>query len=433
MLTGYFWGEFAWGNGWTWDAEEVSRARLSDDIVDLLSARIGDLSDRTQTALEIGACIGSSFTLALLATVSSEDPVLVAKDLWEALQRGLLRVVGDAYKYIDRLDPSASGNESPPEIRYYFVHDKIQHAAYIRLDPSRRRLTHLRIGRLLRDQTHPNELGELVFRITTHLNASIALVTDRGERVRLAELNLLAGRRAKRSIAYNSAVTHLRTGIELLPEEQWESCYELAFSLRRELMESLHLAGDIENALELFRPLVQRAKSVLQKAEVYTLKAALESYRKQNELAVATALEGLKLLGVGLPTKATRGAAVVELARVRFAQRFRGPAQLTNLGDLDNPRKHLILHLMMSVVPAAYFIDTKLGAIYMLRIAGISMREGLTDAAAFGFAGYGLVLVGVLGAYHEAYEFGKLALALNERFRNQWLDVKLDFVVGFFI
>ncbi len=420
-------------NGWSWDPDEVARARLSDDIVDLLSARIGDLSERTRKALELGACIGSSFTLDLLATVTGDDAVQIAKDLWEALERGLLRVVGDAYKYIDRLDPSASGNERAPEIRYYFVHDKIQHAAYIRIDPGRRRLTHLRIGRLLRDQTRPDELGDQVFRITTHLNASLALVTDRGERVRLAELNLLAGRRAKRSIAYTSAVTHLRTGIELLPGDQWEACYDLAFSLRRELMESLHLAGDVDKALELFQPLVNRAKSVLQKAEVYTLKASLESYRKQNELAVKTALEGLRLLGVGLPTKATRGAAILELARVRFAQRFRSPDKLTKLPDLDNPRIHLILHLMMSVVPAAYFIDTKLGAIYLLRIAGISMRVGLTDAAAFGFAGYGLVLVGVLGAYKEAYAFGQLALSLNDRFRNQWLDVKLDFVVGFFI
>ena len=49
-----------------------------------------------------------------------------------------------------------------------------------------------------------------------HLNRGSALITSRDERERLAELNLIAGERAKASTAYVSALKYLITGAGLL-------------------------------------------------------------------------------------------------------------------------------------------------------------------------------------------------------------------------
>ncbi|MCA9713756.1 MAG: GAF domain-containing protein, partial [Myxococcales bacterium] len=422
--------------GWSWDDAEVASARISDDIVALMSARIGELAPATRNAIEHAACLGNRFTLELLAIITEQEPRIVARDLWEALERGLVQALGDSYKYVGASSEGSSTTLTlPHDIEYRFVHDKVQHAAYSRLEVRRRQEIHLRVGRLLlaRAESEGEELGERLFTVTAHLAAAAPLITAPAERLNLARLNLAAGRRAKLAIAYRSAVSHLRSGIDLLPDEAWRDQYDLTFALHRELMESEYLGGNVEAALVLFQPLVARARTDLERAQIYELKVSLETYRKQNSLALSTAFEGLAQLGVHLPQTATVPIVLVEFLRVQLARRWRAADDLTDLPELHEPRKTLLQRLLTTAVPAAYFVDTKLAALILLKSARISLRDGYTDMSAFGVAGYGFVLSGVFGRHDEAYEFGKLALRLNERFKNSWLDVKLDFLVGLFI
>jgi len=57
------------------------------------------------------------------------------------------------------------------------------------------------------------------------------LIASQEERVHLAELNLLAGKRAKASSAYASALNYLVSGATVLPEDSWERRHENAFEL----------------------------------------------------------------------------------------------------------------------------------------------------------------------------------------------------------
>ena len=47
----------------------------------------------------------------------------------------------------------------------------------------------------------------------------------------MAEINLSAGKRAKESAAYASALTYLTAGCALLSEDSWQEHYELSFAL----------------------------------------------------------------------------------------------------------------------------------------------------------------------------------------------------------
>ena len=91
---------------------------------------------------------------------------------------------------------------------YAFLHDRVQEAAYGLIPEPERPAIHLRIGRLLADQTPPERLEDSIFEIVNHLNRGGALITSREERERVAELNLIAGERAKTSTAYASALTY---------------------------------------------------------------------------------------------------------------------------------------------------------------------------------------------------------------------------------
>jgi len=126
------------------------------------------------------ACLGNLAEITPLLTVLEMSQEQVHAVLWESVRQGL----------VERLDGS-----------YKFIHDRVQEAAYSRIPEESRADAHLRIGRLLAARTSPEIQEETIFDIVNHLNRAVALITARKERENLAELNLIAGKRAKASTA----------------------------------------------------------------------------------------------------------------------------------------------------------------------------------------------------------------------------------------
>ena len=67
--------------------------------------------------------------------------------------------------------------------------------------------------------------------------------TSPTEQIQLADLNLLAGHKAKRSTAYEAALRYFSTGIELLGENAWEDHYDLSLDLFSEAGEAAYLSA----------------------------------------------------------------------------------------------------------------------------------------------------------------------------------------------
>src|SRR5262249_5771793 len=145
--------------------------------------------------------------LSIVLDKSEEE---VHASLWEARRQQL----------IERLDRS-----------YKFIHDRVQEAAYAMIPEESRASAHLTIGRLLAAHTPAEKRDEAIFEIVSHLNRGASLITSQDEREQLAELNLTAGKRAKASSAYASALTYFTAGAALLPKDAWERRQDLAFAL----------------------------------------------------------------------------------------------------------------------------------------------------------------------------------------------------------
>ena len=97
-------------------------------------------------------------------------------DLWEAVRSGLIFRGDDSYR---------------------FLHDRVQEAAYSLIPKELRAEAHLRIGMLLAAHTPPAKREEAIFEIVNQLNRGSHLIASVEERERVADLNLIAGRRAK--------------------------------------------------------------------------------------------------------------------------------------------------------------------------------------------------------------------------------------------
>ena len=139
---------------------------------------------------------------------------------------------------------------------YAFLHDRIQEAAYALIPESERAEVHLRIGRVLLASLTEDGLAEHLFDIANQLNRGAALLIDHDEKVKVAAIDLRAGRKAKASAAYASAREYFAAGMALLDESDWSNEYELTFSLWLERAECELLSGDFDTAGQLIGELI---------------------------------------------------------------------------------------------------------------------------------------------------------------------------------
>ena len=239
---------------WRWELDRIHAKGYTDNVVDLMVGKLTRLPVGTQAALQQLACLGNVAEITMLSIVLGKSNEDVRSDLWDAIRLELVEHLEGSYK---------------------FSHDRVQEAAYSLIPERLRAEAHLLIGRLLVAHTPAEKREEAIFEIVNQLNRGAALITSRDEREQLAELNLVAGRRAKATTAYASALTYLTAGDALLPENSWECRHELAFALALHRAECEFLTGALAAAEERLSMLSSRAGRLVDFATVTHLREEL--------------------------------------------------------------------------------------------------------------------------------------------------------------
>ena len=198
-------------------------------------------------------------------------------------------------------DAVRAGVAVPREGSYRFFHDRVQEAAYALIPTEGRAELHLRIARLLVAETAPDRVAEKIYDLVNQLNLGSALISEWPEKVRAAELNFVAGRKAKASTAYAAASTYLAAGITILSEEGWQRSYDLMLSLFLERAECEVLGSNLEQATGLVEVLLIKARSKIDHAEICRLRIMLQLRQGNYAPAIYLALECLRTFGVDLP------------------------------------------------------------------------------------------------------------------------------------
>src|SRR5712675_1442566 len=236
---------------WRWELDRLHAKGYTDNVVDLMVGKLTRLPVETQAALQQLACLGNVAEITMLSIVLGKSNEDVRSDLWAAVRLELVEHLEGSYK---------------------FAHDRVQEAAYSLLSERLRAEAHLCIGRLLVVHTPAERREEAIFEIVNQLNRGAALITSRDEREQLAELNLIAGRRAKATTAYPSALTYLTVGVALLPEDSRERRRELTFALELHWAECEFLTGALAEAEQRLAALSTRAANTVERATVACLR-----------------------------------------------------------------------------------------------------------------------------------------------------------------
>ncbi|MGV0102211.1 ATP-binding protein [Nostoc sp. DSM 114160] len=421
---------------WQWNIQHIQAIGITDlNVVELTARNIRKLSLETQQVLKLAACIGNTFNLDVLAIVNEVSSLTTAAQLWSALQAGLILPLNQDYKIplVFTQEDSDRINLTDVKVDYKFLHDRIQQAAYSLIPDDRKQATHLKIGQLLLQNTTPEERKENIFALVNQLNYGTDLLISETEKYQLAELNLIAGQRAKAATAHDSAIKYLQVGLGLLAEESWKCEYELTLALHLEAAEAAFLSGDFAEMQRLFEIVQNCAVTLLDKIKVYEV--LLQAYMAQNRLleAVNTALQVLKQLGVEFPQEPNAsdiGQGLADTAAILTGRRIE---DLIELPQMSDRYKLAAIRLLSSIFAPAYIAAPALLPLTVCKQVQLSVEYGNAAVSPFAYANYGFLLCAIVGDIDSGYKFGQLALNLVSKLNAQEIKAKTVFIVNLFI
>ncbi len=399
---------------WRWDIDKIRAKGFSDNVVELMAAKLRRLPEASQAELQRIACLGNGTTLATLGLVYDRAADRPSAEVESAIRLGFLVRSGD---------------------RVIFAHDRIQEAAYLSLPEAAREAAHLHIGRRLIERLPPAAVEEQIFDLVHHLNLASRLIDGRDERARLCHLNVVAGKKAKASSAHASARILFLQARTLLADDAWEQAHDDTFRLFVELSECEYLVGNHDQAGDLFALLLDRARSVDQRAAVWRLRFRMYMVAGRFGDAVAIAVEALRQFGLKCPDSETEAATAVEAARRDFVALLGGRriAELIDLPDCADASVRALVGVIADAIPAVYHVRPMLYPFLGLSAINLSLRHGVTEDSCAAFSGYSVSLVGRFEDFSTGFEFSELTLRLGERFSSTQLRGTLLFRHGYFV
>jgi PAS domain S-box-containing protein len=417
---------------WECDIAKVRQMALSDDVVEFMALQLQKLPAQTQTVLKLAACVGNQFDLATLAIVYEASQAEAAAALWKALQDGLVIPTSEVYKFYHQDKDGNPAAQNPSEKNpskidlpstspsflssYRFLHDRVQQAAYSLIPDSQKKLVHLKIGQLLLKNASPEVIEAKIFDIVNQINEGIEILVQPSEKYEIAQLNLIAGKKAKLSTAYKAAAKYFTLGTKILLENSWEIHHSLTVELYQKRAECEYLVGNFDRAEELFSIILSKAQDKFIQASVYSIQMYLKMTQGENiKASLEAGLKGLSVMGMHLPTtpEGYQAAIKTQLEELNTQLGVARPADCFDLPEMTDPVQRVCVSLLADLWAAAYMAgDHHLSSLAPLLMINLSLKHGNAESSGFAYCLYGMSLANQ-GDYRTAYEFGSLALKLD--------------------
>lgn len=351
---------------WGFDIEKIKKLNITENVIDLLNSKIKILNPSTFEYLKYGACMGNQFDLQTLAVLNDKPYESILYSLQEAMNFGLIY----DFKISEKL------NSVEENIKFKFVHDRVQQAVYCMISEEEKCAIHLQLGQFYLKIYKELNKSEQLFEIVRQLNAGSVIIIDEAKRVKLAELNLKAGKMAKKSSAYYSAYIYFNQGIKLLSSNAWEEYYDLTLQLYSDITEAAHLINEHKEMEKFAEVVLNNGKTLIDKIKVYKIK--IEAYQARLSLkeAMKISTSVLKSLGIYIPSE-PKPCDFEESFKVTWqAISQMEVEELTNLPLMKDPIKLAAMQILLSSFAVAFQLDSMLGNIIICNMVELTVKHG---------------------------------------------------------
>ncbi|WP_039961630.1 ATP-binding protein, partial [Kamptonema sp. PCC 6506] len=414
--------------GWQCDIAQVKALAITDDVVEFMALQLQKLPTETQNILKLAACIGAQFDLNTLAIVSEQSKEDAATALWQSLQFGLIIPKEEIYKFFTQSD-TASVSQVAANPTYRFLHDRVQQAAYSLIPDDQKKKTHWTIGQLLKQQISQEELESSIFDLIGHLNMGVESIEQPQQCLELAQLNLIAGRKAKAVSALDAAAKYYHQGIALVEEGIWQTDYDLALGLYELATEVAAMQGD-------FAQMEQWAAVAISQATITDCikvqSARIQAYATGNQFdrALTVAIQALTDLGFHLPTQASE-AEIGEALQATMTLVAQQPiASLADLPVMQDLTQLATMEILAALLSVTYTSAPTLYPLVVMEQVRRSIQLGNAPSSAFAYVTYGVLVNCLLQDVEQASQLGEVAQRLSDRSNSQDLKAKVYTCVG---
>jgi PAS domain S-box-containing protein len=347
---------------WCWELGRIHAKGYTENVADLVIAKLSGLRDETrQTLLEL-ACLGNSADATTLSVAHGTSEQQLHADLREAISIELVQLFDGSYA---------------------FVHDRVQEAAYgLQPDEAKRAALHVRIGMALAAQVAPDETSERVYLFANQLNRGVTALTSDSQRERAAAINFAAGRRARNATAYHAAIAYLEVARDLLKEEhRSRNPTALAVSLLH--AECEFLVGHLDLAEQKLLALSHICSDLQFGADVTRLRAQLYTAAGQTDRAIDVCIKFLRQVGINWSPYPSRNQVDEERLRLRSLTKNLSDDQLRALPPMTNPEHRATMAVLADLIIPASYVDRDLSDAVLLAATRVTIEHGICPESSF--------------------------------------------------
>ena len=368
--------------GWQWDIAQIEEMEITDNVVELMIGKLQKLPESTQQVLRLAACVGTDFDLHLLSVICEKSPQLVFVDLQAAIESGLILPVSEV-------------NAELLIVNFKFLHYRVQEAAYALIDEQHKKKLHWQIGCLLWENSEESRRWDDIFKIVDRINIGIENALNltgkltQEERDKIANLNLIAGKKAKAVAAYGAAVMYLTISTRLLADSSWENQYDLTLNIYVESVEAAYLSGEFELMEQLAGTVLLQGRTLLDKIKVYQVKIQAYVVQRRQPEAIAIGREVLAQFGVSFPDNPSELNIQRELEQTAAKLAGKNIEDLINLPLMTSPEQLAAMRIAASIVPAAFHCAPQLLTPLVLSQINSCIQYGNSPISAFFLCGLG--------------------------------------------
>ncbi|MFO7817116.1 MAG: diguanylate cyclase, partial [Desulfovibrionales bacterium] len=274
---------------------------------------------------------------------------------------------------------------------------------------------HYTIGTYIYRSTAEPDLREKIFYIVNQLDAGISRIKSREEQRDIARLNLVAGKKAKDSAAYQSAWSYFRVGVSLLEESDWQDNYKLAHELYLQAAEACCFNAAYSEMEKYLAEVLLRSGNLLDRTKAYEIKIRACMAQNQLKEAAQTTKEILTLLGLRLPEKISKKKIAWELYKTKWCLRRMGSEDFKALSHMTDPYALASIRIANSAGAAFYAGGYTMDLILIvLKMVRLTVRRGIAPQSPFYLSSYAMVLH-PLNQFEAAFHYTDIALALREK------------------
>lgn len=355
---------------WSYDIEDLRRTSISENVVDLVIARLDQLDATARSLLQVAACLGNPVEAHWLLRASPVPRVELSEALESLVQAELLIPSDSAFQQCLDAESQAQG-ERP--LTFTFSHDRVQEAAHQSLSASEQAQIHLTIARQMQDES-PEAREDFV--AMRHFNLAEKLIIEKSERLELARKNLVLASRAREAGSYGSGLYFCERGETFAGAENWDSEEELLRSLTILSGACHHLMQDYDRAAACFERAYSHTQSVLGRGLVQEIRCLLLLHTRQHRQVIEIGRALFRELGLPLPPTSN----TVQF----FWQRIKGKRLLAQHAphilswpEVSDPNIDLAQRMLCILTVAAYFDEPTLTGVLATRQLELGIRYGM--------------------------------------------------------